>query len=154
MNKNYWLLKSEPSDYSIDDLKRDKKTFWHGVRNYQARNLLRDKIKAGDLILFYHSNADPSGIAGVAKVVREGHPDFSALDSKSEYYDSKATQENPIWFMVEIEFLEKFSHFVTLHELKSNKSLTGMMVTRRGSRLSVQPVEKRHFEIVRMLGKI
>jgi predicted RNA-binding protein with PUA-like domain len=154
MSKNYWLLKSEPSDYSIDDLERDKKTPWHGVRNYQARNLLRDKIKAGDFVLFYHSNADPSGIAGIAKVVREGHPDFSALDSKSEYYDSKATKENPIWFMVEIEFLEKFSHFVTLHELKSTKSLTGMMVTRRGSRLSVQPVGKRHFEIVKMLGKI
>lgn len=153
-SKNYWLMKSEPSDYSINDLERDKKTFWQGVRNYQARNFIRDKMKVGDLILFYHSNANPSGVAGIARLVREDYPDLTALDPKSEYHDPKATKENPIWFRVDIEFLEKFSHFVSLNQLKENKSLTGMMVIRRGSRLSVQPVEKRHFEIVRMLGKI
>jgi predicted RNA-binding protein with PUA-like domain len=147
-------MKSEPSTYSIDDLQRDKKTFWHGVRNYQARNFMRDKMKVKDLVLFYHSNSNPSGIAGVARVIKQGYPDLTALDPKSEYYDPKATKENPIWFMVNIEFLEKFPHLITLHDLKKNKSLNGMMLTRPGSRLSVQPVEQKHFEIVQSLGKI
>jgi predicted RNA-binding protein with PUA-like domain len=147
-------MKSEPSTYSIDDLQRDKKTFWHGVRNYQARNFMRDKMKVKDLVLFYHSNSNPSGIAGVARVIKQGYPDLTALDPKSEYYDPKATKENPIWFMVNIEFLEKFPHLITLHDLKKNKSLNGMMLTRPGSRLSVQPVEQKHFEIVQSLGKV
>jgi predicted RNA-binding protein with PUA-like domain len=115
---------------------------------------MRDKMKVKDLVLFYHSNSNPSGIAGVARVIKQGYPDLTALDPKSEYYDPKATKENPIWFMVNIEFLEKFPHLITLHDLKKNKSLNGMMLTRPGSRLSVQPVEQKHFEIVQSLGKI
>lgn len=129
-------MKSEPSVYSIDDLKRDKSTSWEGVRNYQARNFMRDSMKKGELILFYHSNAEPSGVAGVARVKKEGYPEKSAP-----------------WVMVDVEFVEKFSRFVGLEELKSKKELAGMMVTRRGSRLSVQPVEKDHFKIVVKMGR-
>lgn len=146
---NHWLLKSEPFNYSIDDLQRDNNTHWNGVRNYQARNFMRDSMKNGDYVLFYHSNSDPSGIAGIARVCKEGYPDFSQFDPKSEYYDSKATKEKPIWYMVDIEFVEKFSYFIPLEQLKRRKELRDMMVTQRGSRLSVQPVKKEYFEIVR-----
>lgn len=149
---NYWLMKSEPTTYSIDDLKRDKKTSWEGVRNYQARNFMRDQMKVGDLVLFYHSNAEPPGVAGIAKVCKLAHADSAAWDPKSKYYDSKATPQNPIWMMVDIEFVEKFSNLISLEELKKTKSLATMMVLQKGSRLSVQPVSKEHFEIVRKMG--
>ena len=136
MAPQYWLMKTEPSVYSIDDLKHDGKTCWDGVRNYQARNFMRDSMKAGDWVLFYHSNAEPSGVAGIAKVCKSGYP-----------------EKDPLWFMVDLEFIEKFSHFVSLEELKLCSKLKGMMVIRRGSRLSVQPVTKEHFEIVRKMGK-
>ena len=129
-------MKSEPSVYSIDNLKRDDSTSWEGVRNYQARNFMRDSMKKGDFVLFYHSNAEPSGVAGIARVKKEGYPEKSAA-----------------WVMVDIEFIEKFPRFVSLKELKSKKELAGMMVTRRGSRLSVQPVEKAHFETVLKMGR-
>ena len=145
-------MKSEPGVCSIDDLKRDEKTYWDGVRNFQARNFLRDSIKKGDLVLFYHSNAEPSGIAGIARVVKDGYPDFTAWDKKDVHYDPKSTQAKPLWFMVDIEFVEKFKHFVSLEELKSNPVFKNMMVIRRGSRLSVQPVEKNDFDVVKKVG--
>ncbi len=132
----FWLMKSEPGVYSIDDLKKDGKTCWDGVRNFQARNFMRDKMKRGDLVLFYHSNAEPPGVAGVARVCREGYP-----------------EKNPLWSMVDVEFVEKFPHFVPLEEIKAHPKLKGMLVVKRGMRLSVQPVDKKHFEIIRKLGK-
>lgn len=153
MAKRYWLVKSEPNTYSIDDLERDGRTSWEGVRNYQARNYMRDEMKVGDLVLFYHSNAEPPGVVGVAKVAREGYPDSFALDPKSKYFDPKATSGNPIWVMVDIEFVERFARTVPLDELKATPELEGMLVTRRGQRLSVQPVEPPHFTCVRRLGR-
>jgi predicted RNA-binding protein with PUA-like domain len=132
---NHWLVKSEPGVYSIDDLKKDGKTSWEGVRNYQARNFMRDSMKKGDLVLFYHSNAEPPGVAGVCRVAREGYP------------------EKDPWSMVDVEFVRKFSRFVPLEELKADPKLKGMLVTRRGVRLSVQPVDKAHFdEVMRLAG--
>ena len=149
--KRYWLMKSEPGSYSIDDLERDSKTHWDGVRNYQARNLLRDDIQKGDGVLFYHSNAKPPGVAGLAEVVRAGYPDPSARDPESNYYDPKATEEDPRWFMVDIEFLEKFPEIVSLDTLKETKELDEMVVTKR-SRLSVQPVTAAEWKVVKKLG--
>lgn len=152
MANQYWLMKSEPESYSIDALKKDKKTFWSGVRNYQARNFMRDDMKVGDLVLFYHSNADPSGVAGVAKIVKTGYADHTALDPEDHHYDPKSSTENPIWFMVDVEYVSKFKGIVSLEELKANPKLKGMMVLAKGSRLSVQPVSKEHFEIVKKMG--
>lgn len=150
---NYWLMKSEPSVYSIDDLKKDQKTYWDGVRNYQARNFMRDQMKVGDLVLFYHSNAEPSGIGGVARICKAGYPDFSAWDKKDIHYDPKSTKEKPVWFMVDVEFVEKFKNFVSLESLKANPKLKNMVVVQKGSRLSVQPVLAEHFELVRKNGQ-
>ena len=150
---SYWLLKSEPESFSIEDLQREGKTYGDGVRNFQARNFLRDQIKIGDRVLYYHSNAEPPGVAGVAEVVKEGYPDFTAWDKKNHHYDPKSSKENPQWFMVDIKFLEKFKIFVPLEALKATSSLRGMLVIRRGMRLSVQPVEKSHFEIVCRMGR-
>ncbi len=147
----YWLLKSEPKSYSIDDLLREKKTFWDGVRNYQARNFLRDKIKKGDDVFFYHSNAEPSGIAGVAEVIRAGYPEPSQFDSKSHYYDPKSTPEKPIWFTVEIAFRQKFSEIIPLEALRKIKTLHDMPVLQRGQRLSVQPVAEKHWKAIQDL---
>ena len=149
----YWLMKTEPDVYSIDDLKRDGRTFWSGVRNFQARNFLRDEIQAGDLVLFYHSVAEDRGVAGIARVSRAGYLDPTQFDRRSEYHDPKATKKKPIWFVVDVEFVEKFAEVVTLEKIKATKALAGMMVAKRGARLSVQPVEKKHFEIVRKLGR-
>ena len=132
----FWLMKSEPSAYSIDHLQRDKITNWNGIRNYQARNFLRDEVKAGDQVLFYASNADPSGVTGVAEVVRDGYPE----------------KEEP-WFQVDLKFVEKFPHIVPLDVLKTTKGLEDMVVTKKGSRLSVQPVTKGEFDIVVKLGR-
>lgn len=149
----YWLMKSEPDVYSIDDLKRDKTTFWDGVRNYQARNFMRDDMKVGDGVLFYHSSADPLGVAGIAKVCKTAYADFTALDPKNPHHDPKSTEAEPIWMMVDIEFVGKLKHLVTLQELKADPKLKEMMVCRPGARLSIQPVEKEHFELVKTLGK-
>jgi predicted RNA-binding protein with PUA-like domain len=148
----HWLLKTEPESYSIDDLKRDKKTSWDGVRNYQARNFIRDDMKTGDLILLYHSNAKPPGIVGIAKVCRDAYPDHTAQDPKDHHHDPKATKENPIWMMVDIQFVEKFTAIVSLDEIKAAKSLDGILVAKRGQRLSVQPVEKAHFDRIRKMA--
>jgi len=149
--KSYWLMKSEPGAYSIDDLERDGTTHWDGVRNYQARNLMRDEMKEGNGVLFYHSNASPPGVAGIARVVREGYPDPTARDPESHYYDEKASDDDPRWFMVDIAFEEKFGEVVPLATLKETPGLEEMVVTQR-SRLSVQPVAKEEFEIVRKLA--
>ncbi len=148
---NYWLIKSEPDCYSIDDFAKDKKTAWSGIRNYQARNFMK-AMKVGDLIIFYHSSANPPAAAGVAKVTKEAYADITALDSKDDHYDPKATKANPIWFMVGVSFVEKFKQAVSLPQIKIDPVLDGIMVAAQGSRLSVQPVSKIHFEYVRKLG--
>nr|BDT28509.1 EVE domain-containing protein [Bacteriovorax sp. HI3] len=145
---NYWLMKSEPDVFSIDDLKKKKKSGWDGVRNYQARNYMRDEMKIGDVVLFYHSSCEIPGIAGLAKVSKTSHPDPSQFDPKSEYYDEKATKENPRWFMVEVEFVEKFDQVVTLSTLKDTKGLESMPVVQKGSRLSINPVTEKEFKII------
>jgi predicted RNA-binding protein with PUA-like domain len=145
--KKYWLLKSEPSCYSIDDLAKDKETFWTGIRNYQARNFLRE-MKAGDLALFYHSSEKPYGVFGVAKIAAEAEPDTTALDKKDDHYDPKATKENPIWYAPKVAFSKKFKNPVTLDAIKFNPKLEGIAVAARGSRLSVQPVSETHFKVI------
>lgn len=151
--KHYWLMKCEPEAYSIDDLERDGTTTWEGVRNFQARNFLRDEMKVGDGVLFYASNAEPAGVTGVAEVSREGYPDPFALKKGHKYYDPKSDPENPTWYMVEIRFVEKFPQIVPLQVLKETPGLEKMMVVQKGSRLSVQPVAKQEFEIVRKVGR-
>lgn len=145
-----WLMKSEPNTYSIDDLERDGRTHWDGVRNYQARNLMRG-MKVGDGVLFYHSNANPPGVAGLAKVVRAAYPDHTARDPDSHYYDPKATDDDPRWFMVDIEYSAHLPEFVSLTDLKSAGGLEDMVVTKR-SRLSVQPVKPEEYETVCAMG--
>lgn len=144
----YWLMKSEPDVFSIDDLKKKKKSGWDGVRNYQARNYMRDDMKIGDIVLFYHSSCEIPGVAGLAKVSKESHPDPSQFDSKSEYYDPKATIESPRWFMVEVEFVEKFDRVITLGEIKEEKGLEKMPLVQKGSRLSINPVTDSEFKII------
>ena len=146
--KRYWLVKSEPDVYGIQDLERDGSTLWDGVRNYQARNFMRDEMKVGDPVLYYHSNAKPPGVAGLARVSREGYPDPTQFDIESKYYDPKAKVEDPRWILVDIEFVAAFDRLVPLEELKGDPALEGMLVTRRGQRLSVQPVEEKHFRRV------
>lgn len=147
-NLKYWLMKSEPGAYSIDDLQREGQTHWEGVRNYQARNYMRDDMSIGDLVLFYHSNADPAGVVGLARVCSAPYDDFFAWDPQSRYFDPKSSPDNPRWQMVDVEFVEKFPRIVSLAELKANPQLDGMPVIKRGQRLSIQPVDKEHFEIV------
>ncbi len=149
-----WLMKSEPSVYSIDDLKRDGKTAWEGVRNYQARNFMRDEMKVGDPVIFYHSNAKPSGAAGVGKIAKEAYPDSSAFDKSSHYYDERSTREKPLWFMVDVAYVASFAEVLPLAAIKADTELDGIMVARTGSRLSVQPLSKAHFERICKLGGI
>ncbi len=151
--KQYWLMKTEPSNYSIDDLERDGVTHWEGVRNYQARNIMRDDIKEGDEVLIYHSGIRNPHVAGRAGVVREAYPDHFACDPDSPYFDNRATQENPIWLIIDIKFSEKFVSPVFLDQIKSHPDLHGIMVARRGMRLSIQPVEKHHFNLITKLGR-
>lgn len=141
-------MKSEPDTFSIDDLKKNKTTSWEGVRNYQARNFMRDDMKVGDEVLFYHSNANPPGIVGLAKVCKEAHPDTDAFNKKSKYYDPKSSTDNPRWWMVDVKFVKKFKNIISLDDLKANSKLDGMLVVKKGQRLSVQPVEKKHFDQV------
>lgn len=148
---NYWLMKSEPDVFSIDDLKKKKKSGWDGVRNYQARNFMRDDMKLGDLVLFYHSSCEVPGVSGLAKVSKTSHPDPSQFDSKSEYYDPKATHEAPRWFMVEVEFVERFDQVITLTTIKATKGLESMPLVQKGSRLSINPVTASEFKIITAL---
>ena len=149
----HWLMKSEPSVYSIADLRRDKRTGWEGIRNYQVRNWFRDEVKVGDDVLFYHSNADPMGVAGLARIVGEAYPDESAFDKKSEYYDPKSKKDDPAWLKVDVGFVEQWAEPVTLAEIKADKALDGILVARKGQRLSVQPVTDAHYERIVALGR-
>lgn len=151
--KRFWLLKSEPDCYSIDDLARDGATTWTGVRNYQARNYMRDDMKPGDGVLFYHSSAQPPGVAGLAEIAAPGYPDQTALDPKDDHYDPKATPENPIWMTVDVKFVKKLASVIPLNELKEQPGLERMMVIQKGSRLSVQPVTEEEWKIVTKMRK-
>ncbi|AKU92166.1 EVE domain-containing protein [Vulgatibacter incomptus] len=150
--KRYWLLKSEPETYSIEQLEQDGATSWEGVRNYQARNFMRE-MKKGDRVLFYHSNANPPGVAGIAEVVREAYPDSFAWDPKSHYFDEGSSPEDPRWDMVDVGFVERFPEVLPLPVLREDPSLEGMELLRKGSRLSVQPVSKEHFDRVVKLAR-
>lgn len=149
----YWLMKCEPAAYTIDDLERDGTTSWEGVRNFQARNFMRDEMQVGDKVLFYASNADPSGVTGLAEIARAGYPDKFALKKGHKYFEPRATKDDPIWTMVDIRFAEKFREIVPLETLKATPGLEEMMVTKKGSRLSVQPVTREEYDIVSKLGR-
>ncbi|MFM8415672.1 MAG: EVE domain-containing protein [Planctomycetota bacterium] len=150
----YWLIKSEPDTFSIQDLARAprKTTGWEGVRNYQARNFLR-AMKKGDLAIFYHSNAEPPAAVGVARVVREAYPDDTAWNPKSPYHDPKASPANPLWSRVDVQLLEIFARAIPLDELRQVKALAGMELLRRGSRLSVTPVTAAEFRTIEKLAR-
>ncbi len=153
MSVKYWLMKSEPITYSIDHLKKDKATWWGGVRNYQARNFMMKDMQAGDWVLFYHSNCERPGIAGLAKVLKAAEPDETQFDPQSDYYDGKAAAERPIWFCVQIGFVKKWNSLLSLSQLKEKTELDGMMLLKKGQRLSVQPVSEKEFFIVKSIVK-
>ncbi|MGK9369246.1 EVE domain-containing protein [Melioribacter sp. Ez-97] len=150
----YWLVKSEPDVFSIDDLAKSKNqtTYWDGVRNYQARNYMRDEMKKGDKVIFYHSNTKPPAAVGVCEVVKEGYPDFTAFDPDDKHYDPKSKKENPAWYMVDIKLVKKFPKAVTLDEIKQNPKLKNMKLVQRGNRLSVMPVTKEEFDVIVRMG--
>jgi predicted RNA-binding protein with PUA-like domain len=150
MSPNYWLMKSEPDVYGYDHLcaEENQTEHWDGVRNYQARNIMRDQMKVGDHVLFYHSNTKPPHVVGLAEVVREGYPDHTAFDPSEKYFDPKSDPENPRWYMVDVKAVRRLPAIVSLNELKENPLLTDMKVVQRGQRLSVQPVTKQEFDIV------
>ena len=149
----YWLIKSEPGVFSIDDLAKakNKTTHWDGVRNYQARNYIRDEMKVGDKVIFYHSNAEPPAAVGICEIVKEAYPDSSAFNPEDSHYDPKSKKDSPTWFMFDVKFVKKFSRHVSITEIKADKKLQKMNLVQRGNRLSVMPVTKDEFdEIVRM----
>lgn len=146
--KKYWLMKSEPSVYSIHDLKKDKSALWDGVRNYQARNFMMQDMEIGDEILFYHSLAHPPGIAGQAEVCEKAQPDLTALDPSSQYFDSKATKKNPRWHCVKVRFKKIFKHFISIDQLRQHPQLQSMLVLKKGQRLSIMPVTKKEFKYI------
>jgi predicted RNA-binding protein with PUA-like domain len=146
----YWLMKSEPDTFSIDDLCRrpGKTEHWDGVRNYQARNMMRDQMKRGDRVFFYHSNCPEPGIVGIMEVVREGYPDFKAFDPEDLHFDSKSTPDNPRWFMVDVKYVRHLPRTITLKELKERPELAELALVRRGSRLSIMPVTKAQWDFI------
>jgi len=146
-------MKCEPAAYTIDDLARDGRTSWEGVRNYQARNFMRDEMQVGDGVLFYASNADPSGVTGLAEIVRAGYPDHFAWMGGHQYFDASSSAASPVWYMVDVGFVERFADTLPLEVLKSTKGLAAMMVTQKGSRLSVQPTTRSEYNIVARLGR-
>ncbi len=152
---NHWLMKSEPDVYGIDDLaaQPDQTDHWDGVRNYQARNMMRDQMKKGDKVFFYHSNCKTPGIVGIARVVREGYPDFTAFDPRSKYYDPKSSPDNPRWYMVDIKLERRLKRVITLEELKRHRELADMPLLRRGNRLSVMPVTPEQWKFILALEK-
>ncbi|MBT8379500.1 MAG: EVE domain-containing protein [Ignavibacteria bacterium] len=154
MSKKYWLFKSEPGDFSWDDLKKrkNKTTYWDGVRNYQARNFLRDEIKRGDGVLFYHSNADPLAVMGLCEVVKEGYPDHTQFDSDNKHFDPKSDEENQTWFMVDIKLKKELKNPVALIAMKSNPKLKDLKLIQRGNRLSVLPVTKKEWDEILKMG--
>lgn len=154
MAKKFWLFKSEPSEFSLDDLKKSKNqtTFWDGVRNYQARNFLRDEIKKGDGVLFYQSSTEPLAVVGYCEVVKEGYPDHTQFDSSNDHFDPKADPKSPIWFMVIIKLVKEFKKPVTLDEIKANPKLKNMKLIQRGQRLSIQPVTQAEWDEILKMG--
>ncbi|WP_277656821.1 EVE domain-containing protein [Seleniivibrio woodruffii] len=151
----YWLMKSEPGCFSVDDLaaRPDSTTPWDGVRNYQARNFMRDDMKAGDRVLFYHSNCEEPGVAGLAEIACEAYADYTAFNPAEKHYDPKSVPEKPVWMMVDVKLVDKFDRVVTLKEIKADDRLSGMELVRKGSRLSVQPVSENEYKtILRMAG--
>lgn len=153
--QQFWLFKTEPGSYSIDDLaaENNQTTFWDGVRNYQARNMLRDDIQVGDGVLLYHSNAKPMAIVGTAVVTKSGYPDHTAFDKQAKHYDPKCDADNPTWYMVDIQLVEKFASPVTRDALKSEPKLAEMVLLQRGSRLSIQPVTADQWKTVHRIAK-
>lgn len=151
---NYWLMKSEPEAFSIDDLKKMKRDCWDGVRNYQVRNMMRDDMKKGDLAFFYHSNAKPPGIVGVMEVVKEAYPDHTAFDPEDHHYDPKSDPDNPRWLMIDVQFKQKFKSMVSLDQLRHTKGLEDMLVVRKGSRLSVTPITSKEWKIILALSEV
>jgi predicted RNA-binding protein with PUA-like domain len=143
-----WLMKTEPETFSIDDLKAVKSEPWDGVRNYQARNFMRDDMKKGDKVLFYHSNCKVPGIVGIAEVSKEAYPDHTAFDKKSKYFDPKSKKESPRWMMVEVKFKKKFKETISLNFLKDVSGLDDMVLLRKGNRLSIMPVSEKEFKII------
>lgn len=151
----HWLMKSEPDEYSFDDLVADGRTHWDGVRNYQARNMMRDDMQPGDRVLYYHSRCNPPGVVGVAEVVAAGYPDPTQFDPAAKYFDPKSAPDAPRWYVVDIAPVARLARPVPLADLKANAALEGMAVIQRGQRLSVQPVSAEHFaEVLRMGGGI
>ena len=144
MAKGYWLMKSEEAVYSIRDMERDGTTYWEGVRNYEARNLMRDQMKVGDSAFFYHSNAKPPGVVGIVRISKRAYPDHFAFDKKNPYFDPKSDPDNPRWVMVDVEFVEAFPELVALNKIKARPELREMALFKR-ARLSVQPVTKEEF---------
>ncbi len=146
----YWLMKSEPDAFSIDDLKaQPKKTeHWDGIRNYQARNMMRDEMKKGDQVFFYHSNCKPPGIVGIAEVTREAYPDHTAFEPNSKYYDPKSDPDNPRWIMVDVKFKKKFKEMISLDELRKVPALKDMLLLRKGNRLSITPVSEKEWKAI------
>lgn len=151
---NYWLMKSEPDAFSIDDLAKcdDQTEPWDGIRNYQARNFMRDQMKIGDKVLFYHSSCKVPGVVGIAKVVKEAYPDHTSWDQNSKYFDPKSSKEEPRWFMVDIQLERKFESAIALTELKKTDGLESMALLKRGNRLSIQPVSEDEFHIIESMG--
>ena len=152
--RRYWLFKTEPSTFSFDDLWKapTRTTFWDGVRNFQARNMLRDQIGKGDLVFVYHSSSVPTGIAGIAEVVRAGYPDNTAFDPDDPHYDPKSNRDSPTWFMVDVRALKPLPRFITLEELRNVPGLEKMVLLQKGSRLSIQPVRPEEWEIINSLA--
>lgn len=150
----YWLMKSEPDAFSIDDLQRrpNQTEHWDGVRNYQARNMMRDDMKIGDQVFFYHSNCDLPGIVGIAEVVKEGYPDFTAFDPDDKHFDPKSHPDKPTWFMVDVKFVRKFAHTISLQTLKQQPELADLALVRRGNRLSIMPVEQQQWAFILSLA--
>ena len=144
----YWLMKSEPDAYSIDDLERDGREPWDGIRNYQARNMMRDEMKIGDEVFFYHSNCKEPGIVGVMKVASEPYPDPTQFDPKAKYYDPKSKEEEPRWILVDVAFVRKLDRPIPLAELKVHPALADFRLNMRGNRLSIFPVDKKHWDVV------
>lgn len=147
----YWLMKSEPSVYSISRLKREKKSLWEGVRNYQARNFMTQSMQVGDTVLFYHSSEEPIGISGLARVSRAAVPDPTQFDRRSEYFEPRATLEKPVWYCVEVEFVRQLPQVITLSQIRAEQGLQDMALLQKGQRLSIQPVSEKHFEIISRL---
>ncbi len=147
---NYWLMKSEPGEFSIDDLKglRPKTEPWDGVRNYQARNMMRDGMKPGDQAFFYHSACEEPGIVGIMKIAGKAYPDPTAFDPEDKHFDPKSDQENPRWYLVDVKFVRKLKRTISLSELKKHDAIAGMVLLRRGNRLSIMPVSKRDWNYI------